>query len=31
VTVTVRALDNNAAVTDPQTTPAVMQTVLVRR
>jgi Tfp pilus assembly protein PilV len=31
VTVTVRALNNNASVTDPQTTPAVMQTVLVRR
>jgi type II secretory pathway pseudopilin PulG len=31
VVVTVRALDNNTPVTDPQTTPAVMQTVLVRR
>jgi type II secretory pathway pseudopilin PulG len=31
VVVTVRALNNNQAVTDPQTTPAVMQTVLVRR
>jgi type II secretory pathway pseudopilin PulG len=31
VVVTVRALNNNAPLTDPQTTPAVMQTVLVRR
>jgi len=31
VVVTVRALNNNAALTDPQTTPAVLQTVLVRR
>ncbi|MDO8476759.1 MAG: hypothetical protein Q7W02_11350 [Candidatus Rokubacteria bacterium] len=31
VVVTVRALNNNQPVTDPQTTPAVMQTVLVRR
>jgi Tfp pilus assembly protein PilV len=31
VVVTVRALNNNVALTDPQTTPAVMQTVLVRR
>jgi len=29
--VTVRALNNNAPLTDPRTTPAVMQTVLVRR
>jgi type II secretory pathway pseudopilin PulG len=31
VTVTVRALNGSGAGTDPQTTPAVMQTVLVRR
>ena len=31
VVVTVRALNNNQALVDPQTTPAVMQTVLVRR
>jgi Tfp pilus assembly protein PilV len=31
VVVTVRAQNNNAPLTDPQTTPAVMQTVLVRR
>ena len=31
VVVTVRALNNNTAATDPQTTPAVIQTVLVRR
>jgi type II secretory pathway pseudopilin PulG len=31
VVVTVRALDNNAPLTDPKTTPAVLQTVLVRR
>jgi type II secretory pathway pseudopilin PulG len=31
VVVTVRALDNNQPLVDPQTTPAVMQTVLVRR
>ncbi len=31
VVVTVRALNGNGPGTDPQTTPAVMQTVLVRR
>lgn len=31
VVVTVRALNNNQPLVDPQTTPAVMQTVLVRR
>lgn len=31
VVVTVRALNNDRPETDPQTTPAVMQTVLVRR
>lgn len=31
VVVTVRALNNNQALVDPQTTPAVLQTVLVRR
>jgi type II secretory pathway pseudopilin PulG len=31
VVVTVRALNGNQSETDPQTTPAVMQTVLVRR
>lgn len=31
VIVTVRALDNNQPQVDPKTTPAVMQTVLVRR
>ena len=31
VIVTVRALNNNQPLVDPQTTPAVMQTVLVRR
>lgn len=31
VVVTVRALNGNGSGTDPQTTPAVMQTVLVRR
>jgi type II secretory pathway pseudopilin PulG len=31
VVVTVRALNGNQVTTDPQTTPAVMQTVLVRR
>lgn len=31
VVVTVRALNNNQPVVDPQTTPAVLQTVLVRR
>lgn len=31
VVVTVRALNGNTTATDPQTTPAVLQTVLVRR
>jgi type II secretory pathway pseudopilin PulG len=31
VVVTVRALNNNQPLVDPQTTPAVLQTVLVRR
>lgn len=31
VVVTVRALNNNLPLVDPQTTPAVLQTVLVRR